>query len=140
MKKWTHEEMATKMNMIHNCDCLSFIKQVPDNYFDLVLTSPPYNMRLRVRNGKYTTREKGDHFSRKYKHFDDDLPIDDFYEFHKSVLSELIRASSIVLYNFQPVTGSKEAFFKIIGFFAEHIKDVVVWDKKNGQPAMHETS
>ena len=35
---WTEAEMATKMNKIHNMDCLEFMKQVPDNYFDLVLT------------------------------------------------------------------------------------------------------
>lgn len=38
MTRWTEEEMRSKMNMIHNCDCLEFMKQVPDNYFDLVLT------------------------------------------------------------------------------------------------------
>ena len=30
--------MKDKMNKIHNIDCLQFMKQVPDNYFDLVLT------------------------------------------------------------------------------------------------------
>lgn len=41
--RWTHEEMASKMNMIHNIDCLEFIRKVPDGYFDLVLTDIPYN-------------------------------------------------------------------------------------------------
>ena len=31
------------MNKIHNMDCLEFMKQVPDDYFDLVLTDIPYN-------------------------------------------------------------------------------------------------
>jgi len=35
--------MKDKMNKIHNIDCLEFMKQVPDDYFDLVLTDPPYN-------------------------------------------------------------------------------------------------
>ena len=34
--------MKDKMNKIHNIDCLEFMKQVPDNYFDLVLTDIPY--------------------------------------------------------------------------------------------------
>jgi len=50
VKKWTHEEMATKMNMIHNMDCLEFMKQVPDDYFDLVLTDPPYGIDLANMN------------------------------------------------------------------------------------------
>jgi len=36
--------MKSKMNKIHNIDCLEFMKQVPDNYFDLVLTDPPFGM------------------------------------------------------------------------------------------------
>lgn len=36
--------MKNKMNKIHNIDCLEFMKQVPDNYFDLVLTDPPYEI------------------------------------------------------------------------------------------------
>jgi DNA modification methylase len=53
------------------------------------------------------------------------------------VLNELLRVSKIVCYNFQIVTGSKEAFFKIIGDFNKHIKDIIIWDKNTGQPAMH---
>jgi len=94
-------------------------------------------MRTRIRNGEYTTREKKEHFSKKYRHFGDDLPIDEFYSFHSNVLIELLRVAKIVCYNFQIVTGSKEAFFKIIGEFNRDIKDIIIWDKGNGQPAMH---
>ena len=31
-----------ELNKIYNCDALEFMKQVPDKYFDLVLTDPPY--------------------------------------------------------------------------------------------------
>jgi len=129
--------MKDKMNKIHNIDCLEFMKKVPNNYFDLSMTSPPYNMRLRISNGKYTNRENSDHFSKKYKHFDDCMPIEDYYDFHKQSIKELIRISKIVVYNFQIVTGSKEAFFKIIGDFSSEIKDIIIWDKIHGQPAMH---
>ena len=52
---------------LHNVDCMEYMKSLPDNSFDLIVTSPPYNMRTRVRNGQYTTREKSEHFSKKYK-------------------------------------------------------------------------
>ena len=126
-----------QLNKIYNEDCLITMAKMPDKFIDLVVTSPPYNMRTRIRNGQYTTREKSEHFSKKYKHFDDALPINDFYEFHSKVLKELLRVSKIVCYNFQIVTGSKEAFFKIIGDFNKDIKDIIVWDKGGGQPAMH---
>ena len=126
-----------QLNKIYNENCLDTLGKMPNKFVDLVVTSPPYNMRTRIRNGEYTTREKGEHFSKKYKHFGDDLPIEEFYTFHSKVLHELLRVSKIVCYNFQIVTGSKEAFFKIIGEFNKDIKDIIIWDKGSGQPAMH---
>ena len=49
-----------ELNKIYNENCLDTMARMPNGFVDLVVTSPPYNMRLRVRNGKYTTREKGD--------------------------------------------------------------------------------
>lgn len=126
------------INKNYNESNLETMARMPDKSIDLVVTSPPYNMRTRIRNGKYTTREKSEHFSKKYKHFDDAMPIDEFYKFHSEVINELLRVSKIVCYNFQIVTGSKEAFFRIIGDFNKHIKDIIIWDKGHGQPAMHE--
>ena len=126
-----------EINRIYNENCIETMKNMEDNSIDLAITSPPYNMRLRIRNGKYTTREKGESFSKKYEHFTDDMPIDVFYETHKKILAELLCVSKIVFYNFQVVTGSKEAFFKIMGDFSKNIKDVIVWNKGEGQPAMH---
>jgi len=95
-------------------------------------------MRTRVRDGKYTKRETGEHFSKKYKHFSDDLSIEEYYELHKSILTELLRISKTIIWNIQIVTGSKEAIFQLIGYFSKNIKDVIVWDKGHGQPAMHD--
>jgi site-specific DNA-methyltransferase (adenine-specific) len=127
-----------ELNKIYQGDCLKVMKGIEDKSIDMIFTSPPYNMRTRIRNGKYTTREKSEHFSKKYKYFDDALPIDEFYQFHKDCIAEMLRISKIVIYNFQIVTGSKEAFFKIIGDFNKDIKDIIIWDKGFGQPAMHE--
>lgn len=33
-----------ELNKIHNIDCLEFMKTLPDNCIDLVLTDPPYGM------------------------------------------------------------------------------------------------
>ena len=106
-------------------DCLEGLKLLSDNSVDLVVTSPPYNMRTRIRNGEYTTREKSEHFSKKYEHFSDDLTIEEYYDFHKNVLTELLRVSKCVLWNYQIVTGSKSAVFRLLGDFADQIKDII---------------
>ena len=126
------------LNEIHAENCLDTMKRMPDDFVDLVITSPPYNMNLRISNGRYCSRQIVREISTKYEGFADNLPIDEFYAFHKQVLTELLRVSNLVFYNIQIVTGSKRAFFKLIGDFSESLKEVIVWDKGHGQPAMKE--
>ena len=44
---------ADLINKIHNENCLETMAKMPDKCIDLVVTSPPYNMRTRIRNGEY---------------------------------------------------------------------------------------
>lgn len=129
--------MSLPIDSIICGNCVDVMKEWPDGCIDLVVTSPPYNMRLRVRNGKYTEQKQTEHFSKKYVYFDDALPIEDYYRFHEKVLTELLRVAKVVFWNIQIVTGSKEAVFRLIGKFAKEIKDIVVWDKGYGQPAIN---
>jgi site-specific DNA-methyltransferase (adenine-specific) len=126
-----------KLNTIYQGDCLEVLKTLPDKGVNCVITSPPYNMRLRIRNGDYTEREWAEHFSKKYTEFHDALSMNDYESFHTSVIKELLRVSPIVFWNISIVTGSKEAVFKIIGRFSREITDIIIWDKGHGQPAMN---
>lgn len=125
-----------ELNKIYNENCIDTLKRFTDNYIDIVITSPPYNMNLRIRDNKYCSRQIVKEFSTKYKGFDDNMPIDDFYDMHSNIIRELLRVSKIIFYNIQIVTGSKRAFFKIIGEFSDQLKDIVIWDKGVSQPAM----
>lgn len=126
-----------ELNTICNEDCRETMRNMPDNYVNLVLTSPPYNMNLRIMNGKYCSRQViKEEFSTKYDNFPDNLPIEEYYALHKEILTELLRVSNIIFYNIQIVTGSKRAFFKLIGDFSDQLKDIIVWDKMVAQPAM----
>jgi DNA (cytosine-5-)-methyltransferase len=126
------------LNQIYLESCEETLKRLPDNSVNLVITSPPYNMNLRIRNGKYCSRQIVKELTTKYDGFDDNLPIDEFYAFHSKILKELIRVSDIVFYNISIVTGSKRAFFKLIGEFNEQLKDIIVWDKGYAQPSISE--
>jgi site-specific DNA-methyltransferase (adenine-specific)/modification methylase len=139
-----------ELNKIYNEDCLTTLKKMKDDSVNLVVTSPPYNMNLRIRRkkgrgkyedgawGEYTSRQIVKEFSSKYEHFDDNLPIDEYNALHTEILNELLRVSPLVFYNISIVTGSKRSVFKMIGDFNEQLKDIIVWDKGHGQPAMAE--
>jgi site-specific DNA-methyltransferase (adenine-specific)/modification methylase len=91
-------------------DCLKVLKSFEDNFFSHTITSPPYNMNLRIRNGKYCSRQIVKEFSTKYNGFDDNLSIEDYFNFHKKVIAELLRVTKgYIFYIIQPVTGNKRA-------------------------------
>ena len=127
-----------ELNKIYNESCLDTLERIPDNYIDLVITSPPYNMNLRIRKGEYCSRQIVKEISTKYEGFADNIPIDKYNEFHSNVLRELLRVSNLVFYVVQVVTGSKRSIFKMIGEFNENLKDIIVWDKGHAEPAIQQ--
>jgi DNA modification methylase len=133
--KWASDDGAI---LLCNSDCLDVLPMIPAGSVDAVVTSPPYNMRTRIRNGEYTEREIGQHFSRKYDNFADALPIAEYEKIHGECLRQFFRVSLLAFVNIQIVTGSKEAWFRLIGANACNLKDIIIWDKGEGQPAMHD--
>ena len=117
-------------------DCLEQMKKVSSNSVDLILTSPPYNMNLRIRNGKYCSRQIVKEITTKYKNFSDNLPMEEYYQFNKKVITECLMVSDLVFYNVQFLTGNKKALFKLIGEFSDKVKEFIIWDKINSQPAI----
>jgi len=124
--------------MIKNKCCLDGLKDMASQSIDLILTSPPYNMNLRIRNGKYCSRQITKELTTKYTNFSDNLNMDDYFDFNDKVIAECLRVSSLVFYNVQFLTGNKPALFKLIGKYGDKIKEVIVWDKINAQPAIGE--
>ena len=125
---------------LHNIDCMEYMKGLDDNAFDICVTSPPYNMNLRVnsKGDGYCSRQIVKEISTKYAGFDDNLPMQEYEDFICGVASELLRVSKMVFFNIQMITGNKPALFKFFGRFADDIKELIIWDKTKGQPAIGE--
>lgn len=121
---------------LYNEHCLTTMSRMSNKQVDLTITSPPYNMNLRIRKGKHCSRQIVKELSTKYPDFSDNLPMDDYYNFHRDVINELLRVSKITFYNIQFLTGNKSALYKLIGEFNENIKEFIIWDKVNAQPAI----
>jgi site-specific DNA-methyltransferase (adenine-specific)/modification methylase len=118
-------------------DCLVEMKKLKDKSIDLVLTSPPYNINLRIRGNEYCRRSPNEQGPcNKYSEFKDSYPIEEYYHIQKIAIEEMLRVAKQVFYIIQPLTGNKEALFRLIGQFAEQIKEIIVWDKKNAEPAI----
>lgn len=125
-------------NKVYNGDCFDIMKNIDDNSINLIFTSPPYNMNLRIRNGIFCSRQIVKELSTKYVGFSDNLLMEDYFNFNVRVISELLRISDLVFYNVQFLTGNKSALYRLIGHFHDKIKEFIVWDKVNAQPAIGE--
>lgn len=51
-----------ELNKIHNCDCLEFMKTLPDKCIDLVLTDPPYGINADKGVGGFGTSKTDKHY------------------------------------------------------------------------------
>lgn len=106
--------MNNKMNKIHNVDCLEFMKTVPDNYFDLVLTDPPYGM-------SYERHIK----EKKHKKIENDENLDWLPLF----MSQLERICNYNSHIYIFCSWHKIDMFKSIFENNFHLKNILVWDK-----------
>lgn len=102
-----------ELNRIINDDCLNVMKQIPDKYFDLCLTDPPYGINIEKMN--FTNSTKGGVCKRNdYSNcFTDD-------KVSKDVFDEIIRVSKI-----QIIFGGN--------YYTEYLESTqgwIVWNKK----------
>ena len=129
--------MRTNPNL-HNGDCLEWLRKLPDGFADLAITSPPYNMNLRIRNGKYCSRQLVKELSTKYDGYDDNLSMEDYFSFNKAIITELNRTAKTTFFVVQVLTGNKPAIFRLMGEFNSQIKEMIIWDKMTAEPSMLE--
>ena len=112
-----------ELNKIYNESNLETIKKFTDKSIDYVLTSPPYNVKTKRIS--------------KYKNFKDEFTQEQYFNQQKELIIELLRVTkNHIFYNIQMLSGNKIALHKLIGYFAENIKEVIIWRKGFGEPAI----
>lgn len=116
-----------EINKIYCESNLETMKRMPDNFVDYVLTSPPYNVGKNGLNGE----------GKKYDLHNDSMNLDDYFEQQKTLIKELLRVTKKhIFYNIQMLSGNKQSLMKLMGFFSENIKEIIIWNKNHGVPAM----
>ena len=74
---------AAWLNQIHQGDCLQLLAQLPDESVDLVVTSPPYNLRNSTGNGARAWAG--------YDGYTDDIPHEEYVAWQRQCLAEMLR-------------------------------------------------
>ena len=85
---------ADYINRIILGDCLDVMKQIPDGSIDLVITSPPHNLKNSTGNGMKDGR--GGKWSNAalingYDNYDDNMPYDKYVVWQRNCLAEMLR-------------------------------------------------
>lgn len=85
----------------------------------------------------HCSRQLVKEISTKYTNYPDNLSMEKYFQMNVAVIEHLLRiCSGLIFYNVQFLTGNKSALFKILGQFHENIKEFIIWDKINAEPAI----
>jgi site-specific DNA-methyltransferase (adenine-specific) len=130
--------MEDWLNKVHHGDCLELMESMPEKSIDVVVTSPPYNLRRStgggMRNGsglwKNATLLKG------YANgFTDDMPYADYVEWQRKCLTAMMRLlndKGAIFYNhkWRVQDGLLQDRHDIIEGFP--VRQIIIWQRSGG--------
>lgn len=119
-------------------DSIDVMKQIPDKSVDLVVTSPPYNLKNSTGNGMKDGRggkwasaalQKG------YSHHDDNMPHDQYVEWQRNCIEEIMRLlndTGALFYNhkWRVQDGLLQDRQDIVSGFP--VRQIIIWKRKGG--------
>jgi len=119
-------------------DCLSIMRQIPDESIDLVVTSPPYNLKNSTGNGMKDGRGgkwKNAELVNGYSHHNDNMPHEEYAKWQRECLNEmyrLIREDGAIFYNhkWRVQDGLLQDRQDIVSGFP--IRQIIIWKRKGG--------
>jgi DNA modification methylase len=121
------------INKIHNENCLETMKKMEDNFVDVIVTSPPYNMGKGRKNA-------GGKIQKNYVSYSDDLSIDEYFHQTKEWLDEMLRVTKHhVFYNIQELKGNKGIVKFLLNEYESQLKDTFIWCKPNPPCSLSDT-
>ncbi len=113
-----------EVNKIYNENCLDFMARLPDNFVDLTVTSPPYNLGKSGINGGFNKKN--------YNCYNDNLDVQEYFAQTKKWIDELLRVTKHhIFYNIQEISGNKGIIRFILNEYNAQIKETFIWAKNN---------
>ena len=125
-------------NKIINGDCLEVLSKFPDSSIDLVVTSPPYNLKNSTGNGMKDGR--GGKWSNAalingYENYDDCMPHEEYAKWQHEVLLQLLRVikdDGAIFYNhkWRVQAGLMQDRRDIV--YDVPLRQIIIWRRKGG--------
>jgi len=125
-------------NKILTGDTVAMMKKLPDGSADIVVTSPPYNLKNSTGNGMKDGR--GGKWSNAalldgYSDYNDNMPHDEYVAWQRECLSEMMRVVSddgAIFYNhkWRVQAGLLQDRSDIVKDFP--VRQIIIWRRKGG--------
>jgi site-specific DNA-methyltransferase (adenine-specific) len=126
------------MNTLHCGDCLEVMRTLDTGSIDLVVTSPPYNLRNTTSGGK---DKKGSRLWKPeitktgYDGYSDDMPHAEYVEWQRECLTEMLRLipdTGAIFYNhkWRVQAGLLQDRQDIVGRFP--VRQIIIWKRGGG--------
>lgn len=127
-----------ELNKIYNMDCLEGMKQIDDQSIDLIVTSPPYNIR-NTTGGGFTSQKgrwnnpKG--LKKGYGEYQDNMPHEQYVKWQRDCLKEMCRITKetgAIFYNhkWRVQNGFLQDRHDIVRDFP--VRQIIIWWRKSG--------
>lgn len=126
------------INKIIQGDSLDIMKQIPDESIELIVTSPPYNLKNSTGNGMKDGR--GGKWANAaliegYTHHNDCMPHDQYVEWQRACLTEMLRIipdNGAIFYNhkWRVQGGLLQDRHDIVSGFP--VRQIIIWRRKGG--------
>ena len=120
-------------------DSLEILKDIPSKSVDLVVTSPPYNLKNSTGNGmSYNTKSgkwAGNALQKGYSHYNDNMPHKDYADWQHNTLKQMFRVlkdDGAIFYNhkWRVQDGLLQDRQDIIRDLP--VRQIIIWKRKGG--------
>jgi len=126
------------INKIICGDAIEVMKGIPDESIDLVVTSPPYNLKNSTGNGMKDGRGgkwKNAALVNGYSHYNDNMPHEKYVEWQRNALTEMLRIikdDGAIFYNhkWRVQGGLLQDRADIVSGFP--VRQIIIWKRKGG--------
>ena len=127
------------LNKIINGDALEVMKTIPDESIDLIVTSPPYNIRNSSGGGFRGTSKsykwKNAALTEGYSDHTDDMPHEEYVEWQRECLTEMFRIipnDGAIFYNhkWRVQNGLMQDRQDIVEGFP--VRQIIIWQRAGG--------
>lgn len=131
--------MTKWLNKVHRGDCIDIMNQMPEKSIDIIVTSPPYNIRNStgggMRNGSGGLWENAAILKGYAGGYSDDMPYSEYVTWQRNCLAAMIRVvkdTGAIFYNhkWRVQDGLLQDRHEIVDGFP--VRQIIIWQRAGG--------